>query len=156
LNLKKAENTLIGDPDRGIKGISGGERRRLSVGCELITNPSLIFFDEPTSGLDSYMALMIVDEMNRLARNGKTIICTIHQPSSQIFSKFDRLCLLTDGHLAFFGDLDQANRFFTNQGFPVPINFNPADHYINTLATKSSRSDISENVNLIRTYFQTF
>ncbi len=147
--MKKAENTLIGDPERAIKGISGGERRRLSVGCELITNPSLIFFDEPTSGLDSYMAMSIVDEMKRLAKRGKTIICTIHQPSSQIFSKFDRLCLLADGRLAFFGDLDQAYSFFTQQGYPVPINFNPADHYINTLATAASNPELDINVNFL-------
>jgi len=94
------------------------------------------------------MAMSIVDEMKRLAKRGKTIICTIHQPSSQIFSKFDRLCLLADGRLAFFGDLDQAYSFFTQQGYPVPINFNPADHYINTLATASSNPELDINVNL--------
>jgi ABC-type multidrug transport system ATPase subunit len=105
-----------------------------------------MFFDEPTSGLDSFMAMSIVDCMKKLAAKGKTIICTIHQPSSEIFDKFDRLCLLAEGRLAYIGDLNEANKFFASQFFPVPSNYNPADHYINTLAVVPSNQDSSRSV----------
>ena len=111
-NLKKCENTFIGDPSKNIKGISGGERRRLAFACELITNPNLLFCDEPTSGLDSYMAMTLVESMRELADMGKTIICTIHQPSSETFENFDELCLLAEGRLAYLGPLKEAPTFF--------------------------------------------
>ena len=78
----------------------------------MITNPNLLFCDEPTSGLDSFMALSLVESMRALADQGKTIICTIHQPSSEIFEKFDRLCLLAEGRLAFIGCLNEAKMYF--------------------------------------------
>ena len=71
-----------------------------------------MFCDEPTSGLDSYMAMSIVDCMQKLAKKGKTILCTIHQPSSEIFEKFDRLCLLAEGKLAYIGQSSEAVQFF--------------------------------------------
>ncbi len=144
LNLKKCENTVIGIPDKDVKGISGGERRRLAFGCELITNPNLMFFDEPTSGLDSFMAMSIVECIKRLAQQGKTIICTIHQPSSDVFEKFDRLCLLAEGRLAYIGDLKGAKDFFNGLSYPIPENYNPADHYINTLAVVPSDPEKSK------------
>ena len=122
---------MIGSPEKNIKGISGGERRRLAFACEvilkitdnyimnifkkylqLITNPNLLFCDEPTSGLDSFMAMSLVESMRALADQGKTIICTIHQPSSEIFEKFDRLCLLAEGRLAYIGSLTEAKEYF--------------------------------------------
>jgi ATP-binding cassette, subfamily G (WHITE), eye pigment precursor transporter len=138
LNLKKCEDTLIGVADRGIKGISGGERRRLSFACAMLTDPNLLFCDEPTSGLDSFMAMSIVDTLRKLADKGKTIICTIHQPSSVIFQKLDRLCLLAEGRLAFIGDHSDVNKFFETQGFPIPELYNPADHFIKTLSVMPS------------------
>jgi len=83
------------------KTISGGERKRTAIGVELITNPSLILLDEPTSGLDSFKALQIVQLLKRLARQGKTIISTIHQPSSESFLEFDRLLLMSDGYCVY-------------------------------------------------------
>ena len=110
--MKKCENTLIGMPEKGIKGISGGERRRLAFASEIITNPSILFCDEPTSGLDSFMAMSIVESMKNLAKQGRTIIFTIHQPSSELFEMFDKLCLITEGRLAFIGDKSKACEFF--------------------------------------------
>ncbi len=72
-----------------------------------------MFCDEPTSGLDSFMAMSIVESMKELASKGKTIICTIHQPSSEIFEQFDRLYLMAEGRLAYTGDLVQAHHFFS-------------------------------------------
>ena len=131
LNLKKCENTLIGDPTVGVKGISGGERRRLAFASEIITNPALLFCDEPTSGLDSFMAMSIVESMRDLAKMGKTIICTIHQPSSEIFNSFDGLYLMAEGRLAYSGSLNSAIEFFATQGHQCPPKYNPADFYIN-------------------------
>ena len=79
LGLASSANTMIGD-------LSGGERRRLSVASELLTDPKLLFCDEPTSGLDSHMAASVVDLLLGLAAQGRTVICTIHQPSSQVFN----------------------------------------------------------------------
>lgn len=113
-----------------------------------------MFFDEPTSGLDSYMASTIVDTMKQLAKRGKTIICTIHQPSSQIFQKFDRLCLLAEGRLAYIGDLEGAKSFFTSQGYPVPPNYSPADHYINKLSIIPNQVDTRKTIDGICETFQ--
>jgi ATP-binding cassette, subfamily G (WHITE), eye pigment precursor transporter len=96
-----------------IKGISGGELRRLEFASEIITNPRILFCDEPTSGLDSFMSLSIVESMKSLANNGRTIICTIHQPSSELFHMFDHLYLMSEGRLAYQGDLNKALDFFS-------------------------------------------
>ena len=132
-NLKKCENTLIGDPERGIKGISGGERRRLAFASEIITNPSILFCDEPTSGLDSFMASSIVESMKNLARNGMTVVFTIHQPSSEIYELFDKIYLLSEGRLVYTGSLTMAARFFHSQNLTCPDDYNPADFYMKTL-----------------------
>ena len=113
MNLEKCKDTLIGNPQINIKGISGGERRRLAFASEIITNPGLLFCDEPTSGLDSFMAMSIVESMRNLANQGKTIICTIHQPSSEIFRDFDGLYLMAEGRLAYCGALNTAFDFFS-------------------------------------------
>jgi len=84
-----------------IKTLSGGERKRVAIGVELITDPSLILLDEPTSGLDSFKALQIVKLLQRQARKGKTVIATIHQPGSDAFACFDRLILMCDGHIMY-------------------------------------------------------
>lgn len=94
------------------KGISGGERKRLSFASEILTDPSLMFCDEPTSGLDSFMALNVVQVLKHLTENGKTVITTIHQPSSEIFSLFDKILLLAEGRIAFLGTPDEARLFF--------------------------------------------
>lgn len=135
LGLKKCENTIIGNPERGIKGISGGERKRLAFASEVLTNPSLMFCDEPTSGLDSYMAQNIVQVLKNIASTGKTVVCTIHQPSSEVFALFDRILLMAEGRTAFLGPASDALSFFSSQGLPCPPNYNPADYYIHTLAT---------------------
>jgi len=121
LNLKKCQDTLIGDPNLGQKGISGGERRRLAFASEIITNPGILFCDEPTSGLDSFMAMTIVESMKHLAQQGKTIICTIHQPSSEIFECFDTLYLMAEGRLAYSGSLENAVDFFSRFCFCLTI-----------------------------------
>lgn len=112
LGLIKCANTRIGVPGR-IKGISGGEMKRLAFACEVLTNPPLMFCDEPTSGLDSFMAQAVVAVMKNMAERGKTIIATIHQPSSEVYAMFDRVLLMAEGRVAFLGDVDAAYEFFS-------------------------------------------
>ena len=133
MGLGKSADTLIGVVGR-IKGISGGEMKRLALASELLTNPSLMFCDEPTSGLDSFMAASVVDGLKNLAKEGRTVVCTIHQPSSQIYAMFDRLLLMAEGKIAFLGNSDEARDFFTICGYPCPPLFNPADHFVQVLA----------------------
>ena len=80
LGLAKTVNTIIGD--ERARGVSGGERKRVSIGVELIANPSVLFLDEPTSGLDSFQALSVMKAMGRLAHSGRTVVASIHQPRS--------------------------------------------------------------------------
>ncbi|XP_059079534.1 protein white-like [Tigriopus californicus] len=133
LGLTKCAKTVIGIPGR-IKGISGGEMKRLAFASEVLTNPALLFCDEPTSGLDSYMAQNVVEVLQQLANQGKSIVCTIHQPSSQVFSMFDRVLLMAEGQVTYLGGVERAFEFFSEVGHPCPAHFNPADHYVQVLA----------------------
>ncbi|UJR07236.1 hypothetical protein I4U23_011524 [Adineta vaga] len=121
LHIRKCVNTPI-------KLISGGEKKRVNIGTELLTNPSVIFLDEPTSGLDSTSAVALMDILHDLAKQGKTIITSIHQPSSQIFLSFDQLILLADGKTIFMGKPSNALSYFATMGYESPIQYNPADY----------------------------
>ena len=112
LGLLKCQNTRIGvvGVKKGISGklpkllllrTLGGEGRRLTFACELLSNPAILFCDEPTTGLDSFMAENVVQVLSKLAKNGRTIICTIHQPASQLFMMFDSVMFLG---ISFFGN----------------------------------------------------
>lgn len=102
LELTKCAQNQVGDSEK--KGISGGERKRLSIALELNANVDVLVLDEPTSGLDTYSALLVMSILKNLAKKGMTIICTIHQPSSEITSMFDNLILLCDGKVTYNGD----------------------------------------------------
>ena len=108
--------------------------KRLSLASEVLTNPAIMFCDEPTSGLDSFMAASVVEMLRTLASQGRTVICTIHQPSSQITELFDKVLLMAEGKTAYLGDMDNANSFLAGCGFPCPMNYNPADHWVQALA----------------------
>ncbi|KAK2701231.1 protein white-like isoform X2 [Artemia franciscana] len=138
LGLSKCADTLIGIPGR-LKGISGGEMKRLAFASELITNPPLLFCDEPTSGLDSYMAQTVVTAMKQMAAKRKTIICTIHQPSSEVYAMFDRVLLMAEGRVAYMGSAAGALAFFESINLRCPTNFNPADFFVQKLAVVPGR-----------------
>ncbi|XP_062517485.1 protein white-like [Corticium candelabrum] len=133
MGLKKCANTVIGIPGK-LKGISGGEKKRLSFASEILTNPPLLFADEPTSGLDSFMAETVVRVLQTMAANGKTVLCTIHQPSSEIFEMFGSVLLLAEGRVAYLGSREPAKAYFASHGYVCPENYNPADFYVHTLA----------------------
>ena len=94
------------------RGISGGERKRTSIGYELITEPSLLLLDEPTSGLDSSTALRIIDVLRAQAKRGMSVMATIHQPSSEIFFRFDRVILLSEGYTIYNGPPNRVQEYF--------------------------------------------
>ncbi|XP_044753408.1 protein white-like isoform X2 [Coccinella septempunctata] len=144
LSLKKCENVPIGEPGV-LKGISGGERKRLALAAELLTNPSLLFCDEPTSGLDSFMSLNVVQMLKAMAQTGRTVICTLHQPSSELFQMFDKIGLMAEGRTAFLGTPAEADKFFTKLQAPCPVNFNPADYYIQILSIIPGREESCKN-----------
>jgi ABC-type multidrug transport system ATPase subunit len=135
LKLTKCADTLIGSST--LKGVSGGERKRTSVGVELVTQPSLIFLDEPTSGLDSYNALELVTVLKKVSRAGSTVLLTIHQPSSEIFSSLDNLIQLEKGEVLYGGEVQYVPSFFEQHGYPCPSHYNPADWILNVAQTVS-------------------
>uniref|UniRef100_A0A0N4Z3Y7 ABC transporter domain-containing protein n=1 Tax=Parastrongyloides trichosuri TaxID=131310 RepID=A0A0N4Z3Y7_PARTI len=133
LGLLKCQNTLIGSADNK-KGISGGEAKRLAFASELLNNPSILFCDEPTTGLDSFMAESVIQTLKKLTENGRTVICTIHQPSSQIYFQFDKVYFLANGRIAYYGEPKDAVTHFKSLGYACPENYNPADMIIEKLS----------------------
>ncbi|KAJ8649626.1 hypothetical protein MRB53_002649 [Persea americana] len=125
LGLERCQDTLIGGSF--VRGVSGGERKRVCIGNEIIINPSVLFLDEPTSGLDSTTALRIVQMLHDIAEDGKTVVTTIHQPSSRLFHKFDKLILLGKGSLLYFGKASEAMVYFSSIGCSPLIAMNPAE-----------------------------
>ncbi|KAE9621718.1 putative xenobiotic-transporting ATPase [Lupinus albus] len=125
LGLERCQDTMIGGSF--VRGVSGGERKRVCVGNEIIINPSLLFLDEPTSGLDSTTALKMVQMLHDIAEAGKTVVTTIHQPSSRLFHKFDKLILLGKGNLLYFGKASEAMDYFQLIGCSPLIAMNPAE-----------------------------
>ncbi|OIT21406.1 abc transporter g family member 14 [Nicotiana attenuata] len=109
------------------RGISGGEKKRVSIGQEMLINPSLLLLDEPTSGLDSTTALRILTTVKRLANGGRTVITTIHQPSSRLYHMFDKVVLLSEGCPIYYGPASTALEYFSSVGFSTSITINPAD-----------------------------
>ncbi|KAE8670788.1 ABC transporter G family member 21 [Hibiscus syriacus] len=126
LGLARCRNNVVGGPL--LRGVSGGERKRVSVGLEMLVNPSLLMLDEPTSGLDSTAAHRIMVTLRGLARGGRTVITTIHQPSSGLYRMFDKVLVLSEGYPIYWGKADQAMDYFGYIGFTPSFNFlNPAD-----------------------------
>ncbi|GAB2283355.1 ATP-binding cassette sub- G member 1 [Dionaea muscipula] len=132
MGLQDSTETRIGGWSKG--GISGGQRRRVSICIEILTRPRLLFLDEPTSGLDSAASYHVMSRIIKLAeKDRRTIIASIHQPGSEVFELFHNLCLLSCGRLVYFGPTLAANKFFADSGFPCPSFRNPSDHYLRTI-----------------------
>lgn len=144
--------TLIGN--EYVKGISGGEKRRVSIAIQLLSKPKILFLDEPTSGLDSTTASSILMLLGELAKSNKTtVICTIHQPSEEIYSNFGNLLLLArGGRVAYDGPADKAKSHFENIGYGVPNNeVNIADHILDivTISIDEEQEASEQRINNI-------
>lgn len=133
VDITKCANTKIGSNGFS-KGISGGERKRLSIAMELLSNPSVLFLDEPTSGLDASTALTMIKLIKKLASNGRSIIITIHQPRSDIVAQFDKVLLLARGNVAYFGKASQVTTYFKSIGYKCPMHYNMADFAIDLVS----------------------
>ncbi|CAH2064075.1 unnamed protein product [Thlaspi arvense] len=118
LGLRNAVDTIIGD--EGHRGVSGGERRRVSIGIDIIHDPIVLFLDEPTSGLDSTNAFMVVQVLKRIAQSGSIVIMSVHQPSARIVDLLDRLIILSRGKSVFNGSPASLPSFFSEFGRPIP------------------------------------
>ncbi|CAL9779302.1 unnamed protein product [Musa acuminata subsp. burmannicoides] len=125
LSLERCRHTRVGGVL--VKGISGGERKRTSIGYEILVDPSLLFLDEPTSGLDSTSASKLLIILGNLAKVGRTLIMTIHQPSSRIFYMFDKLLLISEGQTIYHGNARESMHYFSSLGFVPEMAMSPAE-----------------------------
>ena len=137
LGLRDCADTRIGNHVH--KGCSGGEKRRTSLGVQLLANPSVLFLDEVTTGLDSSSAFQLISTLKSLANKGRTIITTIHQPRSEIWSLFDHVVLLSRGSPLYSGPTDKCLLYFESLGYDLPPFCNPAEYLID-LAAVDTRS----------------
>lgn len=126
LGLKDAAHTVIGD--EGHRGVSGGERRRVSIGIGIVHDPIILFLDEPTSGLDSTSAYMVVNVLKRIAQSGSIVVMSVHQPSYRIVSLLDRLLVLSRGETIYNGSPSNLPLYMENFGLPVPEEANPIEY----------------------------
>lgn len=131
MGLEDCGDRIIGNWH--LRGISGGEAKRLSIALEILTKPRLLFLDEPTTGLDSAAAFFVAQALRSVARDGRTVVSSIHQPSSEVFALFDDLCLLSSGEVVYFGEAKKAVEFFAQAGFPCPSRRNPSDHFLRSI-----------------------
>ena len=129
LNLRNCQHTRIGNSIE--RGVSGGERKRTSIGVELISNPKIVFLDEPTTGLDSFNAFEVLTLLRKLSsEEGRIVIFTIHKPSSELFELLDKICILALGKNLYFGGKDQSIDMFRFNGLLIPPNYNPFEFFI--------------------------
>ncbi|KAF2868003.1 hypothetical protein BDV95DRAFT_501553 [Massariosphaeria phaeospora] len=149
LGIYHIRHQVVGSEESG-RGISGGEKRRVGIACELVTSPSILFLDEPTSGLDSFNAFNVVECLVNLVKNyNRTVVFTIHQPRSNIVALFDQLILLAKGRTVYSGPFESCQPYFDNIGYSCPPGFNIADYLIDlTMHAGAARQPIDEDSSL--------
>ena len=165
MKLEKTMDTLVGDAK--VRGISGGERRRLAIACELISSPSVIFLDEPTSGkfdlrtlkgedivllthalvgLDSTAASGVIDTLRDLADSGKTVVAVIHQPSQHVFASFDDLLLVSEGKQMYFGESSKVRDWMQGYVKSAPAEMGTAEFILDCISKTEMVGENSEDV----------
>ncbi|KIW24222.1 uncharacterized protein PV07_09950 [Cladophialophora immunda] len=137
--LQRQADTIVGTPLR--KGLSGGQKRRLSVASQLVTSPRVVFLDEPTSGLDSAASFECMKYIKLVAKQHNLIvIASIHQPSTTTFQLFDQLMLLSEGRTCYFGPVSNIQSYFERIDRPVPLHINPAEFLLDLVNSDFSHS----------------
>ncbi|KAH7087628.1 ATP-binding cassette transporter-like protein [Paraphoma chrysanthemicola] len=145
--LTNQGDTLIGTPIR--KGVSGGQKRRVSVASQLITSPKILFLDEPTSGLDSAASYEVMNFVRETAKKYKIlVIASIHQPSTTTFELFDKLMLLSRGKIAYNGPVTLVRDYFASLGYSMPLYMNPAEFVIDLVNTDFSKDQAASSSRL--------
>ncbi|KXG48696.1 ABC-2 type transporter [Penicillium griseofulvum] len=146
LGLKECADTRIGTTTH--KGCSGGEKRRTSIGVQLLANPSVLFCDEPTTGLDATSAFQIIRTLKRLALDGRTVVVSIHAPRSEIWSLFDNVVLLARGAAVYSGSVEGSLSHFEECGYTLPPFVNPAEFLIDLAAIDNRTEELEAASNL--------
>eukprot|EP00127_Corallochytrium_limacisporum_P000295 Clim_evm10s10 gene=Clim_evmTU10s10 len=140
LQLNKARDTRIGNDV--YRGVSGGERRRVTIGVEIIARPDIIILDEPTSGLDSSTAAHVCRTLRSLAKQGRIVICTIHQPSARLISMFDRMTFLGDGRTIYSGKPSEVGEYFQREfQITMPSHVNVAEFVLDVAENALAGND---------------
>ncbi|KAK3280069.1 hypothetical protein CYMTET_12076 [Cymbomonas tetramitiformis] len=136
LGLTHIQNSIVGSVEK--RGISGGQKKRVNIGVELVADPSLLFLDEPTSGLGATDTLSVMTACRSIALMQRTVVAVIHQPRYQVFSLFNETCLLgpsaAGGRMVYLGPSVKALQYFENLGFRLPLNENPADFFLDCIS----------------------
>ncbi|KAK0281695.1 FAD-dependent urate hydroxylase [Friedmanniomyces endolithicus] len=149
LGIYHIRHQVIGSEEGSGRGISGGEKRRVGIACELVTSPSILFLDEPTSGLDAYNAFNVVECLVTLVKTyNRTVVFTIHQPRSNIVALFDQLILLAQGRTVYSGPFDKCQNYFDGIGYSCPPGFNIADYLVDLTMHASTPYDPDEQVEI--------
>lgn len=141
LGLRHCLDVRVGNEE--LKGISGGEKRRLSVAVQLILDPSIVMLDEPTTGLDSFTARHVVETLRDIAHLGRTIILSIHQPRYDVFKILDEVVLLSRGRQIWAGSSSSMLRHLETMGYPCPPLSNPADFILDITSIDVNVSPLS-------------
>lgn len=148
MGLTKQANTRVGTAIR--KGLSGGQKRRLSVAAQMVTRPKVLFLDEPTSGLDSKASFEVVQALKNIARTENVIIiASIHQPSTSTFNLFDQVMFLSGGRLVYSGERSCVESYFLLAGFPIPEHFNSAEFILELTNLDFADSDSNEKAAIV-------
>ncbi|KAF9428498.1 hypothetical protein BGZ94_002168 [Podila epigama] len=143
LGLRDCADVVIGNA--AVKGCSGGQRRRVSIGIQLVTEPACLFLDEPTSGLDALTAKAVVLTLKQIAASGRTVVCTIHQPRADIWHVFDNVVLLvTGGCAAYSGRADRVVEYFEEAGHVAPEFTNVPDFILDTASVNLRSTALEE------------
>ncbi|NXK81979.1 ABCG2 protein, partial [Amazona guildingii] len=142
LGLSKVADSKVGT--QFTRGVSAGERKRTSIGMELIIDPDILFLDEPTTGLDASTANAVLLLLERMAKQGKTIIFSIHQPRYSIFRLFDNLTLLAAGRVLYHGPTQHAMEYFQSIGYECEPYNNPADFFLDIINGDSTAVAMSK------------
>ncbi|KAL4474929.1 hypothetical protein ABPG74_001625 [Tetrahymena malaccensis] len=151
LKLERCQNTLIGGEN--VKGISGGERKRVNIACELISDPQVLFLDEPTSGLDSFTSYLVVKLLKDYAQQqNKNVIMSIHSPNKDIWDLFDNVIFMSQGRFVYQGKTKDINIFFDQQNLNCPKNMCKADYYMSQI----SATNIEKNPNVVPRLFDQY